>query len=174
MVAEHVLDRLRLGRVAERRRGAVRVDVADALRLDAGALERAAHHRGDARRLRLRLRHVVRVVRGAVAEHLGVDLGAAALGAASQSSSRSAPAPSAITKPARVASNGREACGGCSSSAASPRIAVKPARISGHDARLGAAGEHRVDGAALDHLGRLADRVRARRAGRDDGVVRAP
>ena len=36
-----------------------------------------------------------------------------------------------MTKPARVASNGREARGGSSSSAASPRIAVKPARISG-------------------------------------------
>ena len=41
------------------------------------------------------------------------------------------------------------------------------------DARLGAAGEHRVGVAALDHLGRLADRVRAGRAGRDDRVVRA-
>ena len=37
VVAEDVLDRLRLGRVAERRRGAVRVDVADALGLDSGA-----------------------------------------------------------------------------------------------------------------------------------------
>ena len=80
VVAEDVLDRLRLGRVAERGRGAVRVDVADALGLDAGALERAAHHRRDADRLGLGLGEVVRVVRGAVAEHLGVDRGAAALG----------------------------------------------------------------------------------------------
>ena len=42
-----------------------------------------------------------------------------------------------------------------------------------HDARLGAAREHRVGRAALDHLRGLADRVRARRAGGDDGVVRA-
>ena len=41
------------------------------------------------------------------------------------------------------------------------------------DARLGAAGEHGVRVAALDQLGRLADRVRARRARRDDRVVRA-
>ena len=41
------------------------------------------------------------------------------------------------------------------------------------DARLGAAREHRVGVAALDHLRRLADRVRAGRARRDDGVVRA-
>ena len=44
-------------------------------------------------------------------------------------------APSPITKPARVASNGRDARVGSSSSATSPRIAQKPARISGwmHD-----------------------------------------
>ena len=42
-----------------------------------------------------------------------------------------------------------------------------------HDARLRAAGEHRVGRAALDHLRRLADRVRAGRAGGDDRVVRA-
>ena len=40
-------------------------------------------------------------------------------------------------------------------------------------ARLGAAGDHRVGVAALDQLGRLADRVRAGRAGGDDGVVGA-
>ena len=173
MVAEDVLDRLRLGGVAERGRGAVGVDVADALGLDARALERRAHHRRDAGRLRLGLRQVVRVVRGAVAEHLGVDRRRRAARRAPSPRAASAPAPSAITKPARVASNGREARGGCSSSAARPRIAVKPARISGIDARLGAAREHRVGVAALDHLGRLADRVRAGRAGRDDRVVRA-
>ena len=40
-------------------------------------------------------------------------------------------------------------------------------------AGLRAAGEHGVGVAALDQLGRLADRVRAGRAGRDDRVVRA-
>ena len=42
-----------------------------------------------------------------------------------------------------------------------------------HDAGLGAAGEHRVGVAALDHLRGLTDRVGARRARRDDRVVRA-
>ena len=44
-------------------------------------------------------------------------------------------APSPMTKPARVASNGRDAFVGSTSSATSPRIAQKPARISGwmHD-----------------------------------------
>ncbi len=40
-------------------------------------------------------------------------------------------APSPITKPARVASNGRIASVGSTSSATSPRIAQKPARMSG-------------------------------------------
>ncbi len=40
-------------------------------------------------------------------------------------------------------------------------------------ARLRPAGEHDVRVPALDQLGRLADRVRSRRAGRDDRVVRA-
>ena len=77
VVAEDLLDRLRLGGVAERRRGAVRVDVVDPLGRDAGAIERGPHHLDDADRLGIGLRHVVRVVRRAVAEHLGVDLGAA-------------------------------------------------------------------------------------------------
>ena len=80
MIAEDVLDRLRLGDVAERRRGAVRVDVADPLEVHACACERRAHHRRDSRCLGLGLGKMVCVVRGAVTEHLAVDVGAAALG----------------------------------------------------------------------------------------------
>ena len=82
-------------------------------------------------------------------------------------------APSPITNPARVASNGRDASVGSSSSATSPRMAQKPARISGWMQRLGAAGEHDVGVAAPDRLGALADRVRAGRAGGHRRVVRA-
>ena len=77
VVAEDLLERARLGEVAERRRGAVGVDVADPLRRDPGRLERRRDHRRDTGRLGLGLREVVRVVRGAVAEHLGVDRRAA-------------------------------------------------------------------------------------------------
>ena len=171
MVAEDVLDRLRLGDVAQRRRGAVRVDVADALGLDARALERRAHHRRDAGRLRLGLGEVVRVVRGAVAENLAVDVGAAPLGRVPVLEQHR-PEPSPMTKPARVASNGRDAFGGSSSSIARPRIAVKPARISGikHDSVPPASTASAL--AALDHLRGFADRMRARGARRDDRVVR--
>ena len=174
VVAEDVLDRLRLGGVAERRRRAVRVDVADALRLDAGALERRAHHLGDADRLRLGRGHVV--ARRSTCRSRAPRRRSSRRDrcAASSSSRTSTPAPSPMTKPARVASNGREARGGCSSSAARPRIAQKPARISGCMQASVAAGEHRVGVAAPDDLGSLADRVRAGRAGGDGRVVRAP
>ena len=76
------------------------------------------------------LSHVVRVVRGAVAEHLGVDPRAARASLLELLEHERA-RPSPITNPSRVASNGREARGGCSSSAARPRIAQNPARISG-------------------------------------------
>ena len=109
----------------------MRVDVADPLGLDAGAPERGAHHLRDAGRLGLRLRHVVRVVRRAVAEHLGVHASRRAPAPRRGPRARSTHAPSPITKPARVASNGREARGGSSSSTTSPRMAQKPARISG-------------------------------------------
>ena len=173
VVAEDVLDRLRLGEIAQRRRRAVRVDVADALGLDACAAERGAHHVGDAGGLGLGLRHVVRVVRGAVAEHLRVDRGRRVPARPRAPPGRSTHAPSPITNPARVASNGRDARGGSSFSTASPRIAREAGEDQRVHARLAAAGEHRVGVAALDQLGGLADRVRAGRARGDDGVVRA-
>ena len=63
-------------------------------------------------------------------------------------------APSDMTKPARVASKGRDALVGSSSSATSPRIAQKPARISGwmHDsvppASTASAAPRRISSAA--------------------------
>ena len=48
-LAERELDRVRLGAVVERRRGAVRVDVVDRARADAGVGERGAHGGGLAR-----------------------------------------------------------------------------------------------------------------------------
>ena len=73
VVAEDVLDRLRLGHVAERRPRAVRVDVADPLRLDLGAPSAARIISATPSASGSGCSHVVGVVRGAVAEHLGVD-----------------------------------------------------------------------------------------------------
>ena len=80
MGAEDVFDRVRLGKVTERRRRAVRVDVVDLLRLDARPIESAVHHLRHADRVGVGLRHVVRVVRRSVREDLCVDPRAAPLG----------------------------------------------------------------------------------------------
>jgi hypothetical protein len=73
VIAEDVLDRLRLRQVAERRRCAVCVDVVDVFWRKVGAAQCCAHHLGYSNGLGIRRRHVVRVVRGAVTDHLGVD-----------------------------------------------------------------------------------------------------
>ena len=174
VVAEDLLDRLRLGQVAERRGRPVGVDVADLLRLDPGAgrAPRASSPMTPTDR-RVGLREVVGVVRRAVADHLGVDRGRRAPAPPPAPPARARAAPSPITKPARVASNGREARGGFSSSAASPRIAQNPARISGVTAASAPAGEDGVGIAAADDLRCLADRGRAGRARRHRRVVRA-
>jgi hypothetical protein len=77
-----------------------------------------------------------------------------------------------MTKPALVASKGREACGGILVLGGQASHGDEPGEDDRLDRRLGPTGEHGVRVAALDQLGRLADRVRAGRAGRDGGVVR--
>ena len=130
-VAEDLLDRPRLGEVAERRRGPVRVDVADPLRLDARAASavrimlrrrRSSPARAGpcgARRSRCRSRGPPR---RSVAPR-------ARAARAPRAPERTRPRPSRSRH--GVASNGRDASVGSSSSATRPRIAQKPARISG-------------------------------------------
>ena len=77
MVAEGGLDRPRLGGVAEWSRGAVRVDVAHLLGLDAARSESLGHHACHSTGLGVGLGDVVGIIRGAVGDNLGVDLGAA-------------------------------------------------------------------------------------------------
>ena len=74
------LDRLQLDLVAERRRGAVGVDVVDVGGANAGALERRRHAAVGAVAVLGRRGDVVGVARQAVADDLGIDLGAARLG----------------------------------------------------------------------------------------------
>ena len=74
VLAERHLEHARLAGVAGRRRGAVRVDVADVLRLDAGVGERHRQRPGRVLAGRVGVGDVVRVGRDAVAEQLGVDL----------------------------------------------------------------------------------------------------
>ena len=113
-VAEHLADRLGLGRVVERGRRAVRVDVPDLARAKAGVVERELHARRRAFAAGRRRGDVVRVGVAAVAGDLAVDRRAARARARSSGSSTSAAAPSPMTKPSRSASNGRDACSGSS------------------------------------------------------------
>ena len=159
LLAERDLDHLRLGRVAERRRGGVRVDVADLGRIDAGVGDRHPHRARRALAGRVGLGHVRRVDGHAVAEQLRVDLRAARLGAARAPRARAPPPASPITSPSRPLSNGRDApC----------RIVVaareRPHRVEAGDRRprvtgaSRAAGEHRVGAAEPDRVERVADR----------------
>ena len=70
-------DRVALGLVAERGRGAVHVDRVHFLRAEARLRERALHGEARAQPLGVRRRDVVRIRRGSHAEHLGVDARAA-------------------------------------------------------------------------------------------------
>ena len=149
----------------------MRVDVADALGLDLGPLERRPHHLGDADRLGLGRGHVVAVVGGAVAEHLGVDGRAARAGRLELLEHEHARAFAHHEAGAGRVERPRGArrvlvLGG---KAAHRGEAGQDQRV---DAGLGAAGEDRVGVAAPDRLGALPHRMRAGRAGRDRRVVR--
>ena len=138
-----ILITLRLGRVAERGRGGVRVDVADLGRVDAGVGERHLHRPGRARAGRVGLGDVRRVGRDAVARP------------ARRRSSRRAPsrarAPRARARrpprPSRArrgpVSNGRDARCGSSLRRESARIASKPAMPTSVTGASRAAREHR-------------------------------
>ena len=171
MIAEDRLDRLCLGKISQRRRGSVRVDVADPLRLDPGAQQRGAHHVRDTDRLGLGLRHVVRVVRRAVAEHLGVDAGAAGLGGLEILEEEDARALAHHEpRPRRIeGTRGKRRVVVLDREAAHGGEAREDQRV---HARLAPAGQHGVGISPLDQLGRLSDCVRPGCAGGDHRVVR--
>ena len=79
-IADQALHRAELDLVAQRRRGAVGVDVVDVARRDAGALDRRGHAAERAVAVGGRRGDVEGVARHAVADQLGIDLGAARLG----------------------------------------------------------------------------------------------
>ena len=173
MVAEDVLDRARLGRVAERRRRAVRVDVADALRR---RRRRAAAPRASSPRRRPSPGPAApcgarRSTRRSRAPRRRSSRRALARGSSSSSSEH-----------ARALAHDEAGARRVERARGVRRVLVldrEPAHRAeaGEDqrvhARLGAAREDGVGVAALDQLRRLADRVRAGRARRDDRVVRA-
>ena len=171
VVAEHLFDGEGLRDVAERRARAVGVHVVHVLRCHARAREGGPHHGDDAARAGVGLEHVVGVVGGAVAEHLRVDPGA--------------PGPCRLElledHDAGTFRHHEPLAGGVERAGGPLRVAVPRCQAAHRaeagqdqrvDAALRAAGDHGVRVAPPDQLGPLADRVRARRAGRHDGVVR--
>src|SRR5712671_809277 len=73
-VAQYLLDRERLRRVVERRRAAMRIDVTDLARRNVRIVEGEPHRSRCLRAVGTWSRHMVRVVRRAIAGDLGVDL----------------------------------------------------------------------------------------------------
>ena len=96
--------------------------------------------------------------------------------ACSRSSSTRMPAPSAITKPSRSRSNGRDACSGSRRDGGERAERAVAGDDHGGERRVGTTGEHRIGAVLADQRERGADRVRARgacRAGRGRGAAQA-
>ena len=79
-IADQPLDSLKLDLVAKRRRSAVGVDVVDLARRDAGPAQRRGHATERAVAILRRRGDVVGIAGQAVADQLGINAGAAALG----------------------------------------------------------------------------------------------
>jgi len=80
MVAEKTLDRAKLNFIAERGRGAMRIDVVDLVGRQLGAAQCVAHRAKGAVAVLGGRGQMVRVARHAVADDFGVDLGIALFG----------------------------------------------------------------------------------------------
>src|SRR5690606_35718936 len=169
--AQRRLDRQRLGQVAGRRGRAVRIDVADLAGIDARVLDRIAHAARGALATLARRGHVVRVAAHAEADQLAVDARTARLGlvvvlehedaravAHDEAVAALVPGPRGLL---RLVVAGRQ------------RLHRAEAAQRGRRGRvLGAAGDHRVGLAVLDHAHRQADVVGGRGARGDRGDVR--
>ncbi len=100
--------------VAERRRGAVRVDILDVGRHHLRAFQRGLHGAESAVAVFGGRRHVIGIAREAVAHDFGVDFRAALFRVLVFFKNDDAGRPSPITKPSLPLSNGREAFSGVS------------------------------------------------------------
>ena len=173
VVAEDLLDRLGLRRVAQLRAGAVGVDVLNVLRVDLRVAQGHAHGHRRSRSGRMRRGDVVGVGRAADAQQLGVDGRPAACGRVPALPRSRMPAPSLRTKPSRSLSNGRLAPCGSSLRVDRARADDEAAQAHRRDAGLRAAGDHHVGLVVLDGAQGVADGVGGRGAGRRDGGVGA-
>ena len=172
-IADEAVHGTKLDLVAKRRRCAVRVDVVELGGADLGALERGLHAAIGAVAFRRRRGDVISVARHAVADHLGIDRGAARLGVLQLLEHHDA-RPLAHHEAVAVAVIGtRRALGRV--------VEMRRKRARGGKARerqpvdrgLGAARDHDVRVAQPDQPRGVADRMRAGRAGGDHGMIGA-
>ena len=174
IIADQPLHRAELDFVAERRRGAMRVDVVDLRRRDAGARDRHLHATECAVAVFGRRGDVVGVARQSVADDFGVDPGAALLGMLERSPAR----PCRRPRPSR-SRRGRDRRGatrfsGVSLKAGGQRPAGDEAgHADARDRRFRAARHHDFRVTERDQPRRIADRVRAARACGHHRMVRA-
>ena len=172
-IADQALDGLELDLVAERRRGAVGVDVVDIAGRDAGAAHAPPHATERAIAILGRRRDVVGVAGQAVADQLGVDAGAAALGVIVFFQHHGASALAHHEAVAVAVIGPRRAFGRIVKSGRERPASGKARERDTVDRRLRAAGHHHVGIAQRNQPAGIADGVRAGRAGGDHGVVRA-
>ena len=173
VVAEQALHRAQLDLVAQRRRGAVRVDVVDLVGVELGALQRRLHGAVAAVAVLRRRGDVIGVARQAVAHDLGIDLGAALLGvlvlfehddagALAHDEAVAVLVPRPRGRGRRVVEAGRQRA-----QAAKPAMPMRQIAASAPPATITSASLQ------LDQARGVADRMGAGRAGRDHRVVRA-
>ena len=122
---------MRLRDVAERRRGAVRVDVIDLVGVEAGVAQRVGHAAHRAFAVFARRGDVVRVGAHAVARELAVDARAARLARARTPRARACRRPRPARSRRAPTSHGRLAVAGSSLRVDSARAAQKPPTPSG-------------------------------------------
>ena len=150
----------------------MRVDVVHLVRCDARALQRELHARRDARAVRPRVRHVIRVAVCAAAQQLRVDPGAARLRVLQALEHEHAGALAEDEAVAALVPRPRR--GGGVVVALAERLARDEAADAGGQHRgVRRAGEHEVRLAALDVAVRVHEAVVARGAGGGEGVVGA-
>mmetsp|Transcript_2854 Transcript_2854/g.8847 ORF Transcript_2854/g.8847 Transcript_2854/m.8847 type:complete len:364 (-) Transcript_2854:341-1432(-) len=171
VLAKGALDRHRFELVVERRRRAVRVDVAHIRLCDARLHDRRLERGRQALAFGVRSGNVVRVARRAVAGELAVDPRAARLRVRLRLEQQRA----------RALTHDEAGALGVKRARRPLRIVVHVGAHRAHvtkagvaerrDGRLRAAAQHHVREAQLDVFRRLADRMRAGRACRDDAKV---
>ncbi|ENN85805.1 hypothetical protein RHSP_18548 [Rhizobium freirei PRF 81] len=171
-IADQTLDCAKLDRIRHGR-GAVGVDIVQVCRGQAGALQRGGHAAERAFAILGRSGDMVRVAREAVADHFGVDLGAARLGVFQllQNDDTGALAHDEAVTVTVIGTR----------SFLRRVVKVRRQRLAGGKARerdtadrcFGATGDHHIGVAEHDQAGSIANGVGTGRACGDDRMVRA-